>query len=418
MKLVKLAILSLVAIAVINQWAWGSGTKLIYLIRINGSIDAGSSDLIKRGLRSASLDNASYVVIALDTYGGYLKSMDEIIDSILRSKVPIIVYVGPAGAKAESAGSYIAVAANYLIMHKLSTIGSASPVFLYPVSSTEREKVANYLVKRMETLAKARGRNVTACKLMIIKNLNYDASEALRLGIANYVVNNLTEGLTKLGLRDAKIVELKADWRAKLLSLLSDPTVIWLTFEAGMFMIIVDIFHTTALLTGLGVLLTALALFGIGVIGVDLLAVIALVIGSAFIAIELIKPGIQHLYIPGLASFLLGLLLAYQGEPYVRLGSFQVSLIALALFGMGLGGFYMYKIRGVLKRRSTFHDVSKLVGKRGIAKTDMKPYEPGVVLVDAETWTALSEDEVKEGEEVEIIRVDGMKLIVRRVRSK
>jgi len=394
------------------------GVNKAYIVEIKGAIDAGASDLVRRAIRLAEASSSRYLIIILDTYGGYLKSMDEMLDSILRANVKIVVYVGPAGARAESAGSYIAVASDYLIMNNLTTIGSASPVFPYTPTPTEREKVFNYLLKRMETLAKAKGRNATACKLMILENVNYDAYEALKLGIADYVVNNLTEALEILGIRRADVANIGTDWRAKLLSFLSDPTIIWLTFEIGVFMIIADIFHTTALLTGLGALLISLALFGIGIIGVDALSVISLVIGSALIAIELIKPGIQHLYIPGVASFILGLLLAYEREPYATLGLFQTVLMTLMGMGIGLGGFYIYKIKKVLGIKGIFHDVSKLVGKRGVAKTRIGPSKPGVVLVDSETWTALSDEEIREGEEVEIIKVKGMKLIVRSVSKR
>jgi len=416
--LVLFAILSSFALLACGaQHSNSQGTK-VFVVDVNDcTIDAGIEEWITRAIEAAERESNACVIIKLNTNGGYLRATQNIVDKILNTNVDVVVYVSPIGARAYSAGAYIGVAAKYLVMHRSTVIGSAGPAFLYPATPEERAKVVNALATWMEAIATERGRNVSACIAMVRNNADYTAEEALEYGVANCVASSELEIYSFLNISSPERIEVQRGLKSSILSVISDPLVLWLLVELGVIALIVDIVHTSVVLTAIGIAMIAMALYGFGVIGVNVLALILLLLGTALIMLELVQPGIQVFGVLGIVSTILGLILLYSGEPLVSPGLHQAVVASLVIVVLALGGFYLYKIREVLAFKRTFHEPKLLVGKRGVVKKKIKPNEPGVVLVASETWSAVADEVIPEGEVVEVISVDGLTLRVRRVRE-
>ncbi|MFQ5711983.1 MAG: nodulation protein NfeD [Candidatus Geothermarchaeales archaeon] len=379
----------------------------VYVIELDMNIDAGAADIVSRGIHLANLESSSAAtIIRLNTNGGYLISTQRIVDSIKSSEKLVIVYIGPSGARAFSAGAYIAMAANKIVMAQGTAIGAATP-------TPPETKTVSALKGWMRSLAEAYGRNVTVAERLVTEGLTLTALEAHRYGVAEAIVIDLNDLLERFDLEDSERVTVSSDLRASIFSFVNNPTVVWLLFIAGFIMLLLGLFHPTIVGEASGVVFIVLALFGLGIIEVSPLVMALLIIGASTIFLEL-KKGHGALAITGMGISLIGLALIYQGEPFIAP---QISEYAMGLIGIliaGSVGFYIHKIREVLKVRKAAHDLQNLVGKFGYAKTDIEPSQSGVVFLASDLWTAVADEEIKAGERVRVIGVDGIKLRVER----
>jgi membrane-bound serine protease (ClpP class) len=410
----KIFVLTIAATAIwaTQGFAGAEPTGLVYLLSIEQNIDRGAADLITRVLDEASGARAQAVIIRINTNGGLLLSTEEIVDRITRSQIPVVVYVHPSGARAWSAGSYIAMAAHRIVMAEGTSIGAATPVPSEP-------KVVEATSSWMESLAKLRNRNYTAAKEMVTRGRAYDAREAIRLGVADLLAKDLQDALGQLGLNKPTIREYKPDLRSSLLSLLSDPVIVSLLFEVAFLLILADIYSPTIIETVLGIGLLVLALYGLYIIGLEPLVAALLILGAAAIIAEL-KAGHGALALAGSIFIVLAALILVQRQPFLpslpplglKLTVSNYTIAALVIIASSIFGLYIRKVREVLRRKASPLDTGRLLGMKGQAKTPISPGKPGVVLVAADTWTAYSDEEIQAGDRVTVRRVEGLKLYV------
>jgi len=162
-----------------------------------------------------------------------------------------------------------------------------------------------------------------------------------------------------------------------------------------------------------GIVMVLLALIGISILKPGPVAILLLMLSAALFVLELKKPGVQIFGIAGIITLLIAFFVMYGEQPY---RGFRVPegavFIVISIIG-GVFVFYMHKISSIMRRKPIM-DISSLVGMEGIAKSDIKPGEAGVVLVASDLWTAYSDEEIQSGEKVEVARVEGLKLYVRR----
>ncbi len=375
-------------------------------------IDAGAEELVRRAFDYASenSERVRAVVLELDTYGGWVYAMDRIINYITESSFMTVAFV-PENGKCFSAGAYIFMACSKTAMAPGSAVGSCMPVDA--MGGPADEKVVNAMAARMRALADAHGRNATAAEAMVRQNADFTAEEAHRIGICDMLVSGLDGLLAELGLSRAGLVYFSPDWHVRFLSFISNPTVQGLLMWAAVWLILIDIFHPTFVLSIIALALLALALWGAGVIHTHPLALILVALGSALTLVELKKPGIG-LEIVGILLIAAGILFAYQLEPFMVIEGPEIALLVIAVAGGAVLGYYLYRMRVSLKEKPRLHEPGRLVGLTGLAKTDIMPDKPGVVLVEAEEWTATSEEPIPAGSKVRIISVKGLTLEVRR----
>jgi len=379
---------------------------------MDGTIDTGMVDILKRAIDSIT-SNTKAMIIILNTNGGYLEATEDIVDHILKSPVKTIVYI-PVGGRAFSAGAYISMASERLVMASGSVIGSAEPRYIGGVETDP--KVVNAMAKWMESLAKYRHRNETAAMKMVTQNLDLTVEEAIKYHLADYEADNLDELIQKEGLSGASIIEYKMDARSKFLSIVSDPFIVSTLFFLASILILIEVTHPTyigGLAAGASLLL---ALLGAGMIGASTTAAISLILGIIAVLLEA-KLGHGGSATAGSILIILAIILLYQREYFIWTFNYTalfIGGIVLIAFIGSIVGFYLRKIREVLKRKKSMLDLSQLIGKRGIAKTDISPSKPGIVHVLSDYWTAYSNEEIKEGESIIVVRVEGLKVYVKK----
>jgi membrane-bound serine protease (ClpP class) len=405
-----------------------------YVASLNGNIDPGASDFLSATVSNAESVCAAHILFVLTTNGGDGQSMESMIGSIAafqqQPNSTFITVVAPQGSFAFSAGSYIAEASDKIYMEPGTTIGSATPIVSgIPTgeeNSTLRKDISAF-ASYMETLTQAHGRNATAAGLMVTQGVSYPYDSAQRLHVVDQVVNSTTlaGALSFFGLPADTQVNTPGI-RSSLISILSNPNVSSLLFLIGVFAILADIYHPTIVLSVAGVVVIALAFFGLGVFGASPLAVFLMVVGAAFIFLEVkTQHGISA--VVGVVIFAVGFLLIFQLPPasasspslppvlFSGIPDITYGLLVALGAAIVLASLYLRSIREGLKRRPKVNEPSNLVGKEGRMESDLRPGGKGVAMVASEEWTVTSAQELRRGDLITVKGVNGQTLAVERV---
>jgi len=402
------------ALALSSATASPTPAREVAIVELDRDIDAGAEELARRGVSYAVSrpGEVRALVLQINTDGGYVHNMQKILDMLAKlaeKNVTSVALVAPEGARCRSAGAYIFMACDVAAMAPGTSIGACMPVDL--MGNPAEEKVINALAAQMRGLAEAKGRNVTAANEMVVKNKAFTVEEAVKNHVCDMMVMNINELLSELELADAMRIYFKPDLQVEFLSLISNPLVQSLLMWAAILIILIDIFHPTFVMSVIGIALLAIALWGAGVMGASPVAITLVVLGSALTLFELKKPGLGF-EVVGILLVIAGILFAYQQETYMAIGGFEVGIMVIALAGGAILTYYFFMVRMALKKRPKLHEPERLVGRTGVAKTDIKPGGTGVVLVEAETWTATSDEDIPAGAKVRIISVEGLVLKV------
>ncbi len=371
------------------------------LLRVEGTITEGVAEYIASGVKLAESSDMD-VLIVLNTDGGFLQSTERIVGTISSSPVRVAVYI-PSGGKAFSAGAFIALSADKICMGPGSSIGAAEP-------RPRDEKVVNALSSWMKSLAEVSGKNSTAAELFVRENLALTAEEASKYGIADCTAKNSLEALERMGW-PRETEEYYPDVRVSLLLVITDPLNAWVIFILGIILVLLGLTHPTFVMEASGTIMIVLGLYAFGLIGASLAAVILMVMGATTIFLEL-KTGHGFLALTGAVISAIGLLLVYESGPLIAPTlSVEAVIVSLVVFS-GLVGFYLYKIREILSKRTSPLSPENVIGKTGVVKVAIRPDRDGVVLVGSELWTAVSNESIEEGERVRIVDIEGFKVKV------
>jgi membrane-bound serine protease (ClpP class) len=410
-----------------------------YVASLNADIDPGTADYMATTVSNAEAAGACNIVFVLQTNGGDGGSMEQMVSSIEGYQQwggTFITLIAPQGAYAFSAGAYIAEASTKIYMVPGTTIGSATPIVSGIPAGEENStmtKDIDAFTSYMQTLAGSNGRNETATGLMVSHGVSYECSLAtdclaLKENVVNGVLNNSTldAALTSLGVPAGTQVNAPGV-RSDFISVLSDPNVSSLLFLIGIFVVLFDVYHPTIVLSVIGVAMMALALFGLGIFGAPLVSIVLMVIGAAFIFLEIkTQHGISALI--GVVVFVVGFLLIFQlpgpaaaspaGAPQ---GTFSpiptvtyVLIVLIAVVGI-LGSWYLAKIRRQLQAQPSQFDKARMIGKEGKMESDLKAGGVGVAMIGSEEWTVTSSQEIPKGSPVKVKEVTGNHLVVEKV---
>jgi membrane-bound serine protease (ClpP class) len=363
-------------------------------VYLDGAIDGTAVSLVQKALADAEARGAPLVVV-LNTYGGYLAPMDKIVEMLINAKTPVYAYV-PPGAKAVSAGAFIAMAARKIYMAPTAQIGAAEPRPPDP-------KVVNYAAARMRSLAQAKWNDsrVDVAVSFVTQNRVLTGREAIELGIAEPPP------------QWTFLAEHRRDPLAQLINALSDPIILIALMALGAVLIAYEVL--TAGFQGAGVLggvLIALALYLLGQLGAEWLWAALALGGAALIAAEMLT-GHGALALTGTALLAAALYMAAAGQPYhqtqaaayAAAGIMATAAVALAYIG--------HKVRQALRRRPQDY-TTQLIGAVGVAKTPISPGKPGVVYAAGEEWTAEADEEIPQGAKVIITAIEGLTLKVKK----
>ena len=403
--------------------ALAAGDAVVVRLGLSGVVDPFTADYVSAGIAGANDDGAAAVLITIDTPGGLDSSMRSIISAILRSRVPVICFTGPPGARAASAGTFIMLACPVNAMAPGTNIGAAHPVGVS--GAIEQEKVTNDAAAFIRSLAERWGRNADWAERAVRESVSVSAEEALGLHVIDTVQPSERAVLDWAGHCDlgiqaqrpdipnlcgAEIVARKMGLGAAILHNLIDPNLAFLFFFLGLVLVVVELLHPGVSIPGvLGTLMLVGAFVSFGFLPVRLGGVVLLLASAVFFLLELKHPGIGLPTVGGVAALVLGGLLLF--NPAVPNARVSPGLIAGVAVGLVL--FFGVVVSAALRARHLPPAAGNeaLVGEEGVALVDMGP--AGQVRVRHETWSAVSEGgPIPAGAAVRVVRVEGLRVFV------
>jgi membrane-bound serine protease (ClpP class) len=397
----------------------------IYIIKISGSINPGVADFLKYGINKASDDLASCLIIELDTPGGLVESMREIVMAMFASKVPVAVYVSPGGARAASAGVMITMAADIAGMAPGTNIGAAHPVGLggKEINTTISEKLVNDIVANAKSIAKQRGRNVDWVEKAVRQSVSVTETEALKENIIDVIAKDRddfiqqingrnVEGKGVLQLDNHEIIILKENIRTKILKTIGDPNIAYILLMIGLAGLYFELSHPGAIFPGVvGGMAIILACFAFHTLTVNYAGLLLIILAVIFFIMEMKIASYGLLSVAGVISLLLGSIMLFDGNTIES----RISLHVLLPTFIVVSGFFVFISGLVFKSQRSQPQTGSmgLVGKTGIVKKEI--VLEGKVFVHGELWHAVSEKPVKQGCRVRVLNVNDLVLEVEEI---
>lgn len=376
------------------------------LINFNINVDGGALHLWKRIL---SFEKNYVLILKINSYGGYLNVADEIVSDIVENDIECYSWV-PPGGYAVSAAAMISLACKRIFMGSGSVIGDAIP-------SPSDPKIVEYVASRFRALAERMfGGNETFIKIaesMVREGKTLTSEEAINIGFA-LKAETITDLEKTLNITIVKTVSPET-WD-HFISLISLPLISELLLTAGVLLIIIEILTTGFQGYAIaGILLIVLALYGMNIIPPNIFALTLMISGLALLAIEIYTPGFGAFGLSGIALLAIGVgYQLYTTPPQLISESVYAVLGGIATLMMFMG-FIAFKAAETMRKKRISQE-QQLLSSIGIAKTEIRETEPGVVYVMNEDWTAYSvKGVIPAGSRVRIVRVEGLKLYVEKI---
>jgi len=405
--------------------------EAVHVLTADAEVNPVLSRYIDRGIDEAEDTDARAVVIKLDTPGGLVTSMQDIVKRIQSSDVPVIVYVSPAGGQAASAGTFITMSAHVAAMAPSTRIGAAHPVAAGggDIDGTLGEKVENDAAAYARAIAEERGRNADWAEDAVRDSISAPANEAVELDVVDFVARDVPEVLamaegmtvrldgaevTLAGLVDAPLVSNDMTFVERFLLLLSDPNIAFLLLSLGGLGLLIELINPGIFAPGIfGIIMLILAFFALGTLPVNWAGVALILIAFGLFAGEIfIAPGIGAFGIGGAIALIAGgLLLTTSDQP-----EFQVSRWFVVVVGVVFAAFFLMVMMAVIRMRKmpVSMGIEAMIGERATARSYLNP--EGFVFIRGERWKAVAEDApISEGTPVEVTRVDGNRIVVRQI---
>ncbi len=411
---------------------------VVLVARIDGSINPASSDYLQKAIRSAEEKQARLLLLEMDTPGGLVSATQDIIQAMLESKVPIVVYVSPQGAWAGSAGTFITMAAHIAAMAPGSTIGAAHPVSVggsAPEAEGEdgkptdhgAKKAENMLAAFIKAIAEERGRNVEWAQEAVRESVAVTAEKAVELNVIDLVAKNRSDLFEQLEGRTVKLEggdevlvlagatteTIEMELLTRILNVLASPDLAVLLGMAGLLGLYIEMNNPGLIIPGVaGAVCLVLAMIAFQILPFSWTGVIVMGIGVGLMISEAFFPAYFLLFAAGAGCLLLGGAMVFDRPEVSDLNVSFWPVLVPAVAGMaGFGALVAFAVGRTMGRAQT-SGVDELILMEGIARTDLDP--SGTVFVRGEYWNARAMETIPADSPVVVEAVEGLLLKVRR----
>ncbi len=398
----------------------------IYLVKIDAPITPVIANFLSYSIDLANQKNAKALIIELDTPGGLVESTRKIVKDMLQSKVPIIVYVSPSGARAASAGTFILLASHLAAMAPGTHVGAAHPIEL--TGKTDKEvmkKIINDLVAWAKNLAQMRHRNIKFAEKAIKESKSITEKEALKMKVIEIIAKDLNDLINQatgriiwinnqkitLNLKNCEIIEIKEDFKTKLLKILTNPNLVYFLLMLGLVGIYFEFAHPGAIFPGvIGAICLILAFVGLSILPINYAGLALIILAGIlfFLEIQITSHGL--LALGGTICLFLGSIMLFGKNP-PALRVYQPFLYTVVLtFSALLAGITYLAVKTLRKKPVSGSEA--LIGKIGKVLEDIDS-EKGKIFVEGEIWKAISDEYIPKGSKVIIIAKEGLTLKVK-----
>jgi membrane-bound serine protease (ClpP class) len=399
----------------------------VLIIELEGPINPGTAIYVERGLKEADKRNAALSIIRIDTPGGLGSSMRTIIKAILNSPVPVVVYVGPKGAGAASAGVMITVAGHVAAMAPDTNIGAAHPVTAggKDIDKTMSEKVVNDMASYGRGIAENKGRNGEWVEKAIRESVSITADEAVKNNVVDLVAKDidellrvldgrevdLPEGKVTLKTADLKKTYFRPGFRDRVLKTISDPNIAYILMMIGLAGLYFELSHPGAIFPGvIGAISLILAFFSFQTLPVNYAGLLLIVLAIIFFIAEVKVTSYGILSIGGLISMTIGSIMLFEDVGV----SLKLMLPTILL----IGGFFVVVASLAFRAYSAKPKSGSegLLGETGVVKELIDP--EGLIFVHGEYWRARAKIKLEPGENVEVEGIEGLILKVKKATNR
>lgn len=435
--------LALFGLLLLGSGHSSAADSVVIGLTVQGAIGPAAEDYVERALHDAIDEQATLVVIRIDTPGGLDTAMRGIIKTITNSPIPVASYVAPTGARAASAGTYILYASHIAAMAPGTNLGAATPVQLGGLSpampesdkasedkqtaandtSAMQHKVVNDAVAYIRGLAQLHGRNAEWAEKAVREAASLPADEALQLGVIDIVASGMADLLTQIDGRAIKVQgelrtlntaaavirQIEPDWRSRLLSVITTPNIAYILMLVGIYGLIFEFSNPGAVVPGtVGAIALLLALYALQMLPISYAGMGLILLGIALMIGEAFAPSFGVLGIGGVIAFVIGSIILMDTQA----PGFGIDLSIIAVFAITSALIFIFVI-GMAMRARRHPVVSGLNELIGGTATVLHDFEGrGAVNIHSETWQATSAVPLRAGQKVRVTAIDGLVLSV------
>jgi len=401
----------------------------VYIGEMSGVISPASSAYILRAISIAEEKNAMCLIIKLDTPGGLDESMREITKRILNAKVPVVIYVAPKGARAASAGVFILYASHISAMAPGTNIGAAHPVGMggEKIDSVMVNKVTNDAVAYLQSLAKARNRNVEWAEKAVRKSASIDDETALKIGVCEIIAESEEDLINKLDGKEVKVLEenkkldtksapikkLSMTLREKLLLILTNPNIAYILLLLGIYGLFFELQNPGMIFPGVvGGICLILGFYALHLLPVNYAGLALILLSAIFFILEIYVTSHGLLTVGGVISLVIGSLILFESDlPFLRV-SWEVIMVVVIIIVVFVGLLLFLGIRAQFRKPAAGKE--GLISENGVARSEIND-QGGTVFVHGELWNAVSEKPIKKGSKIKVVSSQGMVLQVEEI---
>jgi membrane-bound serine protease (ClpP class) len=446
--LVALAALVTLAVVGMTSGALRADNHSAILLDVNGPIGPASAEYIEQGLEKAASQKAALVILRMDTPGGLDTSMRSIIKAIIASPVPVATFV-PSGGRAASAGTYILYASHIAAMAPGTNLGAATPVQIgggsspLPIPGADRfkpkdtqkkeaerkkptgmkEKIVNDAVAYIRSLARIHGRNEDWAEKAVTEAASLPAADALKLGVIDLIADNANDLLVQIDGRsitvqgnkriirtkNASLSPLNPDWRAKFLSIITNPNVAYILLMIGVYGLIFEFYSPGLIFPGvMGGICLLLGLYALQLLPINYAGLALTILGICLIVAETFVPSFGILGFGGIAAFVLGSVILLDTDT----PGYGISWPLIVAIAGTTSGIILLTVLFLARsrRRAVVSGPEEMVGSTGTV-TDWSGTD-GSIRIHGELWRARADNTMTAGQKVTVTELDGLTLVV------